>query len=128
FPGAAGVEELWRNLRDGVESISFFSAEELAAAGVPAALLANPAYVRARGALADVERFDAAFFGVTPREAEILDPQQRLFLECAWEALERAGCDTERAPGAISLFAGASFSNYLVRNIYGNRPVLDAFG
>jgi acyl transferase domain-containing protein len=128
FPGAPDLDRFWANLCQGKESITRFSAEELLAAGEDEERLADPNYVKARPILDEVERFDAAFFGITPREAEILDPQHRLFLECAWEALEQAGCDTERAPGAISLFAGASFSNYLVRNIYGNRPVLDAFG
>ncbi len=69
-----------------------------------------------------------AFFGLTPREAEVLDPQARLFLECAFEAFEHAGHDPERFPGRASLFAGASFSNYLVQNLYKNRPVMEAFG
>ncbi|HEV2734192.1 MAG TPA: beta-ketoacyl synthase N-terminal-like domain-containing protein, partial [Longimicrobiaceae bacterium] len=91
FPGARGVEEFWRNLREGVESISFFSREELLEAGAPEAQLADPAFVPAYGAVADPEWFDAGFFGFTPREAETMDPQVRIFLECAWEALESAG-------------------------------------
>src|ERR1700755_826668 len=77
FPGAGNVEEFWRNLREGVESISFFTDEELLDAGVPPALLDDPNYVRAGGTLDDVELFDASFFNYTPREAEIMDPQQR---------------------------------------------------
>jgi acyl transferase domain-containing protein len=128
FPGADGVDRFWRNLCDGVESISRFSDEELRAAGEDEAKLADAAYVRARPILDDVTRFDAPFFGFSPREAEFLGPQQRLFLECAWEALEDGGCDPEQYPGAIGVFAGASLSTYLVRNLYGNRPALDAFG
>jgi acyl transferase domain-containing protein len=128
FPGAPDVECLWRNLCEGVESITRFSEEDLLRAGEDPATLADPAYVRARPILEDVQGFDASLFGFSPREAEILGPQQRLFLECAWEALEDSGCDPERYPGAIGLFAGASFSSYLVRNLYANRPVLDAFG
>jgi amino acid adenylation domain-containing protein len=120
FPGAAHPGELWRNLAAGVESIRFYSEEELRAAGVSPELLAHPDYVRARGDLAGVELFDAPFFGYSPREAEILDPQQRIFLECAWEALEDAGYDPEAYPGAIGLFAGAGMSSYLV-NLY-SRP------
>ena len=96
FPGAASLEQFWENLRDGVESISFFTDEELLAGGVDPALLADPAYVRARAVLDGVEDFDAAFFGFTPREAEVMDPQHRVLLECAWEALEDAAQDPER--------------------------------
>src|SRR5690242_4273897 len=90
FPGARTVDEFWRNLRDGVESIRFYSDEELLAAGVEREMLNDPHYVRAGAILPEIEYFDAAFFGFTPKEAEITDPQHRLFLECAWEALENA--------------------------------------
>ena len=89
FPGAANVEQLWRNLRDGVESIRSFTGEELLAAGVRARPARRPrATSGPSGVLEGVDLFDAAFFGFSPREAEIIDPQQRVFLECAWEALE----------------------------------------
>src|SRR5439155_1304272 len=91
-------------------------------------LLADPKYVRARPILDQVELFDADFFGFSPREAEVLDPQLRLFLEGAWTALEHAGHDTERFKGRVSLFAGSAFGNYLVHNLYKNRPVMEAFG
>jgi amino acid adenylation domain-containing protein/non-ribosomal peptide synthase protein (TIGR01720 family) len=113
FPGAGTIEDFWDNLRRGVESIRFFDAAELAAAGVPAELLADPRYVRARGVVADADKFDAGLFGYTPREAEIMDPQQRVFLECAWEALEHAGCDPEQFAGPIGVFAGTGFNSYL---------------
>jgi acyl transferase domain-containing protein len=128
FPGAPSLEDFWRNLRDGVESISFFSAEELAAAGVDPGLLAEERYVRAKGTLAGAELFDPAFFGFTPREAECMDPQHRVFLEAAWEALEDAGCDPERAPGRIGLFAGCGPSSYLISNLLPNAERLAAVG
>jgi acyl transferase domain-containing protein len=115
FPGAPGVEAFWQNLRDGVESIRFFSEDELAEAGVSRAALQDPDYVRAAPVLDDVDLFDARFFGFTAREAQVLDPQQRLFLEVAWEALERAGCDPARFPGSIGVFGGASASSYAIR-------------
>jgi amino acid adenylation domain-containing protein len=120
FPGAGSVEELWRNLTGGVESISFFSDDELRAAGVPAADLTNPRYVRARGVVDGTDRFDAAFFGYSPREAEVVDPQQRLFLECAWEAFEDAGHEP-------ASFPGAGMNTYML-NFLGDPEVLDSVG
>ena len=128
FPGAADLDEFWRNLRDGVESITFWSREELAAAGVDPALLADPRYVPAAGALADPDRFDAAFFGFSPREAEILDPQHRLFLETAWAALENAGYDTESYRGSVGIFGGMGMSNYLLNNLLTHPDVLASAG
>ena len=136
FPGARDAEELWRNLRDGIETVSFFSEEELAAAGVDPALLADPRYVRAKGSLADADLFDAAFFGFTPREAEAMDPQHRVFLECAWEALEDAACDPERRisgqssgqSGRIGVWAGSGVSSYLISNLLPNQERLQSFG
>src|SRR5206468_7997952 len=90
YAGVYGLETYWRNLRDGVESITLFSDDELQAAGVPAELCEHPAYVRARGIVDDVELFDASFFGYSATDALLMDPQQRLFLQCAWEALELA--------------------------------------
>ncbi len=117
FPGAGDLAELWENLRRGVESISRFTPEEMRAAGVDPALLTDPRWVPAGGVLADADRFDAPFFHFTPREAELLDPQHRLFLECAWGALEDAGCDPARFPGAIGVFGGASLNTYLLHNL-----------
>ncbi|HZF12185.1 MAG TPA: amino acid adenylation domain-containing protein, partial [Thermoanaerobaculia bacterium] len=113
FPGAANVEQLWANLCAGVASIARFSDEELGAAGVDPALRRDPRYVPAAGTLDGVELFDADFFGYSPREAETLDPQHRLFLECAWEALEDAGYDSRRVPGPVGVFAGLGFNTYL---------------
>jgi len=127
FPGAKTVGEFWRNLRDGVESISFFSDRELIASGINAALLHKANYVKAGGALENVEWFDPAFFGYTPKEAEILDPQQRIFLECAWEALEDAGYDSETYAGPIGVYAGAGNSGYLL-NLYSNQSLMASLG
>src|SRR5688500_13411686 len=124
FPGAPGVDALWANLRAGVESIRRFTDEELAAAGVPESLRADPAYVPARGALSEVDRFDAAFFGVSPREAQVTDPQQRLFLEVAWEALEHAGYDAARVSGRVGVYAGTSMSSYYLNLL--SRPDVTA--
>jgi amino acid adenylation domain-containing protein len=127
FPGAPGVDALWANLRAGVESIRHFTDAELTAAGVPDELRADPAYVPARGALDGVDRFDAAFFGFTPREAEVTDPQQRLFLEVAWEAMENAGYDPARVPGRVGVYAGASMSSYY-QNLLSRPDVVRAAG
>jgi amino acid adenylation domain-containing protein len=117
FPGAPGVEQLWRNLREGVESIRFFAPEELEASFGVRPDGDDPGFVRAGGVLDGIEDFDAAFFDFNPREAEVTDPQQRIFLECCWEALERAGYDPETFPGAIGVFAGAGMNTYLLNNV-----------
>ncbi|HYC90500.1 MAG TPA: type I polyketide synthase, partial [Thermoanaerobaculia bacterium] len=123
MPGARNAEEYWNNLTNGVESITFFSDEELAAMGVPAATLKDPNYVKGRGILPiPAEDFDAAFFGYNPREAEIIDPQQRWFLETAWEALENAGYSPDTYKGRIGTFAGAGGSQYLY-NLQNNPDV-----
>ncbi|HEX7185753.1 MAG TPA: amino acid adenylation domain-containing protein [Thermoanaerobaculia bacterium] len=118
FPGARSVDELWRNLVEGVESISRFTDEELLASGVPRSLVDNPDYVKAKGILGGVDLFDASFFGLSPRGAELTDPQHRVFLECAWEALESAGYDASRYPGRIGVFAGQSMNTYWLNNLY----------
>ncbi|MEG3973096.1 beta-ketoacyl synthase N-terminal-like domain-containing protein [Microcoleus sp. herbarium8] len=126
FPGAKDVEIFWQNLRNGVESISFFTDEELISTGTDPALFNDPKYVKAGTVLEDIELFDAAFFGFTPREAEIADPQQRLFLECAWEALENSGYNSDNYSGQIGLFAGVTISSYLFFNIYPNRDLIES--
>jgi acyl transferase domain-containing protein len=113
FPGANNIDEFWNNLREGVESISSFSADELKASGIDPSVLENPAYVPASSVLEDTDLFDAPFFGFSPREAESLDPQQRIFLETAWHALEDAGYEPETYPGAIGVYAGCASSSYL---------------
>ena len=128
FPGARSVSEYWQNLKRGVESISELSAEELIASGVPGHLVESPSYVKKAPLLEDVDRFDAAFFGFAPQEAAILDPQHRLLLECAWEALEDAGYDGASYPGQVGVYAGVRFSDYLLQNLYRNSRVLDSIG
>ncbi|SDS42428.1 hybrid non-ribosomal peptide synthetase/type I polyketide synthase [Opitutus sp. GAS368] len=118
FPGARDPGEFWRNLRDGVESVAFFTAGELQPSPLDGPLPKDdPHVVRARALLAQPEWFDAAFFGVNPREAELMDPQHRLLLECAWEALENAGVNPDTCPGSIGVFAGASLNTYLLANV-----------
>ncbi|HYH81261.1 MAG TPA: aminotransferase class III-fold pyridoxal phosphate-dependent enzyme, partial [Longimicrobium sp.] len=115
FPGARDTTEYWANLRDGVESVSFFSEDELLAAGTAPEVLGDPSFVRAHGSIDGAHAFDAAFFGVNAREAQVMDPQQRVFLECSWSALEDAGYDPARFPGAIGVYAGSGATWYLWR-------------
>ena len=128
FPKANDLDAFWQNLIQGQEVVSFFSKEELKAAGVDENLINHPDYVPARAALENAEGFDAAFFGYSPREADVIDPQQRLFLECAWQALENAGYDPERAPGSIGVYGGVSMNSYLINNIIANPEVLETMG
>ncbi len=113
FPQAPDAEALWRNLQGGVDGLSRFDADELRAAGVPERLLSDSRYVRVGGVLDQAEWFDAAFFGLSAREAELTDPQQRVFLECAWEALEDAGYDPQGLRAPAGVYAGVSRSTYL---------------
>jgi acyl transferase domain-containing protein/acyl carrier protein len=126
FPGAKNIDEFWINLQQGVESISFFTDEELADSVKDKMLLNNPNFVKARGILDEVELFDASFFGFNPREAEITDPQHRLFLECAWEALENAGYDSQQYPGAIGVYGGSSLNSYFLNNVSPNLELLNS--
>jgi acyl transferase domain-containing protein len=129
FPGAANVAEFWRNLVAGVESISTFTDEELAASGLDvAALRRDSSYVAARGILQKAEWFDAGFFGMNAREAEVIDPQQRLFLEASWEALENAGYDPERFDGAIGVYGGMDDSTYYLNNLHPRPDLVDLVG
>jgi acyl transferase domain-containing protein/surfactin synthase thioesterase subunit/aryl carrier-like protein len=120
FPGAATAEEYWKNLCAGVESVSFFSDQQLIAGGVDPALVANPDYVKAAPILPDVEMFDASFFGYSPKDAALMDPQHRLFLEVAWETFENAGYDPAGYPGKIGVLSsgGGVVSTYLLAKLY----------
>lgn len=126
FPGASSCKALWENLISGVESITELSEAELEKHELDFhAVKDDPNYVRARGIIEDIDGFDAGFFGFNPREAALLDPQQRIFLECAWEALEGAGCDPETDDGVIGLFAGGGFiDSYFLNNICRNQDHL----
>ncbi len=111
------MAELWETIRAGRSGITRFTDAELRAAGVPAGLLADPAYVKAGAVISDIDQFDAGFFGISPKEAQVLDPQQRLFLEHSWMALEDAGCVPARFDGSIGVFAGSAWSSYLTSNL-----------
>ena len=128
FPGARNTTEFWRNLRDGVESIRDLTDAELLAAGATAEDLANPDYVRRAAILDDVALFDASFFGFSPRDATIMDPQHRHFLECAWEALEDAAHPPRQFSGSIGVFAGSGMNTYLIHNLLANRRLLESAG
>jgi amino acid adenylation domain-containing protein len=128
FPGAADLDTFWHNLAAGVESIRHFSEQELLAAGVRPSTLADAYYVRAHGALVEVERLDAPFFGFTPREAAILNPQHRLLLETAWEACEDAGYAPGRGCGRIGVFTGVGANDYWQRHVLADREVMAAVG
>ena len=116
FPGAANVEQFWRNLAAGVESIARLTDEEILASGVPRAYLANPSYVKAAPVLDGPGQFDAAFFGFSPMEARSMDPQQRILLELAWAALEDAGYDTGRYAGRVGVFTASAMNTYFMNS------------
>ncbi len=126
FPGARDLDGFWQNLRQGVESIRTLPDEELLAAGVLPATLADPRYVRAAGVVEEIDLFDAPFFGYSAGEAALLDPQQRLFLECAWEALEAAGYDGQRIDGPVGVYGGASANSYYFYYLFSRHDLLNA--
>ncbi|HSP77941.1 MAG TPA: beta-ketoacyl synthase N-terminal-like domain-containing protein, partial [Myxococcaceae bacterium] len=126
FPGASDQDTFWENLCRGVESISPVGDAELEALGVDEATRKDAHHVKASAALEGMELFDASFFGYTPREAELMDPQHRVFLECCWEALERAGHAPGSLKGAVGVFAGASTNTYLLYNLVPNLERLGA--
>jgi acyl transferase domain-containing protein len=128
FPGAPDIGTFWTMLRDGVEAIRSLSDEELVAAGESPEAMSDPDYVRACGSLADVDKFDAAFFGMSARDAAVFDPQHRLFLECAWETFERAGHVGQRFPGRVAVFASSGASEYLMHNVAANRHIMETVG
>jgi phthiocerol/phenolphthiocerol synthesis type-I polyketide synthase E len=125
FPGANSPEVFWRNIREGMESIRFFSEEELRAAGVPEADLRDPSYVRAAPLIDRAEHFDAALFGLSPAEARTTDPQQRVFLECSWEAFENAGYHPGGFSGSIGVFAGCSMNTYFLHLLARDRKLIE---
>ena len=123
FPGARDLEEFWRNLRDGVEAVRPLTDSQLSAAGVTPEELNDPSYVKAAAILDSIDQFDAAFFGFSPKDAAIMDPQHRFFLECAWHALENAGWSADQFRGRIGVYAGSGMNNYLIYNLLGSRDL-----
>lgn len=128
FPGARNAEELWQNLCEGVESLSRFSQEELRASSPDGMRLEDPRLVPVRGVLSGVELFDAGFFGISPREAAATDPQQRVFIECAWTALEDAGYDPGNCVGLVGVYAGSALSSYAWNNLGSDPELLASLG
>ncbi|MBB2748933.1 UNVERIFIED_ORG: acyl transferase domain-containing protein [Microbispora rosea subsp. rosea] len=128
LPGAETAAQFWDNIASGRECLTRFEPGELAAEGVPEAVLADSAYVPVRGVISGVEDFDAGLFGMPPREAQVTDPQQRLFLECALEALENAGYTQETAPGPIGVYAGTGKNHYLMRHVIGHAGLVRNLG
>jgi acyl transferase domain-containing protein/acyl carrier protein/NRPS condensation-like uncharacterized protein len=129
FPGATDVHRFWSNLKNGMEGISFLSGKELEEAGISAGLINNPNYVKANSLLEDKENFDSSFFGYSPREAEVMDPQVRLFHETSWQAMEDAGYDSFTYKGVIGVYAGSASSfNWQARSVLsGKSNVLGGF-
>lgn len=128
FPGADSVGQFWQNLCDGTESIQTISEEELAAAGVSATTLADPAYVRRAALLNGIDEFDPEYFGMNPYTARMMDPQQRLFLQTAWHALEDSGYDPADYDGSIGVFASSTASGYLMDNLMSHRDTKTLVG
>ena len=128
FPGARNVAEFWQNLKGGVEAIRPFSDAQLLAAGVSADELAQPEYVKSGVVLEDLDMFDAAFFGFSPKDASIMDPQHRIFLECAWEALEDAGHAPASFDGSIGVYAGSGMNSYMIHNLLTNPRLVASAG
>lgn len=127
FPGAGNVDEFWRNLCEGLESTTFFQDEELDPSIDPN-LCKDPSYVKARGIIPGGETFDAAFFGINPLEAVVMDPQARVFLELVYEALENAGYESESFDGLIGLYAGCGQNTYFANHISGRMEIVDRIG
>ncbi|BDI15508.1 hypothetical protein ANSO36C_13100 [Nostoc cf. commune SO-36] len=127
FPGAGNVDDFWRNLCEGLESTTFFEDEELDPSIDPN-LCKDPSYVKARGIISGGETFDAAFFGVNPLEAVVMDPQARVFLELVYEALENAGYESESFEGLIGLYAGCGQNTYFANHISGRMEIVDRIG
>ncbi len=126
FPGAPNVNEFWENLTGGCETVSTFTDDECRSSGVPDMLLKNKTFVKRGGVLEGIDLFDASFFGYSPREASYIDPQQRIFLECAYEALENAGYWSEAYDGSIGIYAGCGMNNYLLKNLMATSPQMES--
>ncbi len=123
FPGARDIDAFWENLCAGVESISHFSLDEIERSVSNPGKIDSPNFVKAAAMLEDADQFDASFFGYTPRDAEVNDPQQRVFLETCWQALEHAGYDPDQYDGWIGVWGGAALPTYLLNQLYQNREI-----
>jgi acyl transferase domain-containing protein len=128
LPRAGNLDEFWHNLRNGVDCISDFSDEELMDSGIDPTLIRDPAYVKRKGIIDAADLFDAHFFGINPGEAEVIDPQQRLFLETAYEVLEKAGYTSDGYPGPVGVYAGCSLNTYLISNLFANLEAIQRLG
>src|SRR3954447_9765318 len=128
LPGARNPDEYWKNLTAGVESVRALGDDELLRAGVSPEKIANPSYVKSGVVLEEFDGFDAEFFGFSPKEAAIMDPQHRCFLECAWAALEDAGHLPESFGGSIGVFGGCGMGAYFLFNIMSNPELVDSVG
>jgi phthiocerol/phenolphthiocerol synthesis type-I polyketide synthase E len=128
FPGADSVSAFWDNLRRGRESIVTLSEEDLLAAGISEKALANHAYVRRAALVNGIDEFDAEFFGFTPQAARMMDPQHRLFLQCAWHALEDAGYDPAYIDGSVGVYATSTTSGYLLHNLMSHYDPTEIIG
>ncbi len=127
FPGANNIEEFWDLLTEGREGISFFSDAEIDPS-IPSSIKNDPAYVKARGLMQGADEFDAAFFGFNPRSAELMDPQQRVFLEIAWEALETSGHLPQKYNGSVGVFAGCGYNTYFTNNVLAHAETVERAG
>ncbi len=127
FPGADTIEEFWQLLVEGREGTSFFNDAELDSS-IPLSVKNDPAYVKARGIINGADEFDAAFFGFNPRSAELMDPQQRVFLELAWEVLENTGYLPQHFDGSVGVFAGCGYNTYHTHNVLAHPDIIDNYG
>ena len=123
FPGAPSLQEYWKNLVGGVETVRHYADDELLRMGVSPEHLTDPNFVRAGAPITNRDLFAASFFGYSPREAELMDPQHRIFLECSWEALENAGYAPRSMKAETGVFAGTSLSSYMLFNLLDNPAV-----
>ncbi|MBV5315353.1 MAG: acyltransferase domain-containing protein [Prolixibacteraceae bacterium] len=128
FPGAKNIDEFWANLLEGKETITYFTDEELAEKNMEFGKFKDdPNYIKARGIVDDIDKFDADFFGYTPMDARTMDPQHRVWLETAWNALENAGCDPNRYKGSIGVFAGSLYNTYLLNHVIRDQEALEKY-
>ncbi len=128
FPGANNIDEFWNNLCEGIESVRSFDEEELLSAGIEPQLYTDPSYVNAGAPLEYADEFDANFFGINQREAELMDPQHRIMLECAWGALENAGYNPIDSKGTVGVFGGIAINSYFRNNLINRKDIIDSVG